>query len=355
MRQRHTYRWATAAIAFGLLATACGGESDSGETASPTEQATTDTSTPTETGTETEAASQDFGDEPLRVIVSEAYDLPMIGAEAADHLGIFEDMGLNVEILAGQEAVPGLASGDVDIAIASPNRFIGAILQGLEATIVGPTIDVWGQYFIVREDLDIDSIEEFPEGGKIGISGFGSAGHFSAVKVAEELGWTEDQYEIVTMGNLDGLMAGLRNGTIDAFAWSAQAAFSLEADGSGKVLGSVGEFIGPNPLDVITVLNSTIEERPDAVRAFCEGYYEAQRQFKDDPEMVKDIFINEWDFEAEVTPRIIDAGLPLLSESSDMEPEMFANMAEATAFTIDEAEQVTAEEVEAMYTNCSEL
>jgi ABC-type nitrate/sulfonate/bicarbonate transport system substrate-binding protein len=350
MRHRHTHRWMTTALAFGLLAAACGGEAGT----EPAE-AEPDGAAAEDTADGDAAAGQDFGEGPLRVLVSESYDLPMIGAEAAEYLGLYDEMGLDVEVIAGQEAVPGLASGDVDVAIASPNRFIGAIAKGLEATIVGPTIDVWGQYFIVRSDLGIDKVEDFPVGGKMGISRFGSAGHYSAVKVADTLGFSEDDYELVTMGGLDSLMAGLRNGTIDAFAWSAQAAFSLEADGSGTVLGSVGDVIGPNPLDVITVLNSTIEERPDAVRAFCEAYYDAQETFKNDPEMVKDVFINEWDFEAEVTPRIIDAGLPLLSTSSEMDPEMFANMAEATAFTLEDVGDITAEQVEGMYTNCSDL
>jgi ABC-type nitrate/sulfonate/bicarbonate transport system substrate-binding protein len=302
-------------------------------------------------------ASADGGgksSEPLRVITSEKYDLPMIGADAGNHFGIFEEAGLEVEVLAGQDAAQGLASGDVDIAIASPNRFIGAILEGLEATIVGPTIDVWGQYVIVRDDLEgVESTDDLT-GGRWGISSFGSAGHYSVTKIADELGWGEGDFEIVTLGDLDGLKAGLRNGTIDGFTWSAQAAFGLEEEGEAKVIGNVGEVIGPNPLDVIAVSNEAIENRPDDVRTFCEGFYEAQQRFKEDPELAEKTFIEDWDFDPAVTPRILEAGLPLLSISPDMEDEMFDNMAEATAFTIDGAE-VDGDDVRDMYTNCSEL
>jgi ABC-type nitrate/sulfonate/bicarbonate transport system substrate-binding protein len=320
-------------IAAALVTTACGGD-DGGSSGG-------------------DGGGGNASSEPLRVITSEKYDLPMIGADAGNHLGIFEEMGLDVEVLAGQEAAQGLASGDVEIAIASPNRFIGGILQGLEATLVGPTIDVWGQYVIVRADLDVDSVEDL-EGGRWGISGFGSAGHYSAEKIADELGWGEGDYEIVTLGDLEGLMAGIRNGTIDGFAWSAQAAFTLEHEGAAKVVGNVGDVIGPNPLDVIAVSNKAIEERPDDVRAFCEGFYEAQRQFKEDPELAEKTYLEEWGFEAEVTPRILEAGLPLLSTDSAMDDAMFDNMAEATTFTIDGAE-VTGDDVREMYTDCSEL
>jgi ABC-type nitrate/sulfonate/bicarbonate transport system substrate-binding protein len=291
--------------------------------------------------------------EPLRVIISEQYDVPMIGADAGNFLGTFKDRGLEVEVLAGQDAAQSLASGDIDVAIASPNRFIGGILEGLEATLVGPTINVWGQFIIVRSDLDAQKPEDLT-GGRWGITSFGSAGHYSTTKMADELSWAEGDFEIVTMGDLDGLQAGLRNGTIDGFMWSAQAAFTLEEEGAARVLGNVGDVIGPNPLDVIAVSNQTIKDRPDDVRAFCEGFYEAQKKFQDDPELAKKTFIEEWDFDPKVISRILDADLKLLSTGPEMEEAMFDNMAEATSFTIDGAE-VTGDDVRGMYTNCSEL
>jgi ABC-type nitrate/sulfonate/bicarbonate transport system substrate-binding protein len=348
-----------AGLALALTATACGGgEADDTEpvAADPIDetQGESPDDTDGETSTDTEAAQEDFGG-PLRVILSSQYNLPLIGADAADHLGIFDDMGLEVELIESQDVVPALASGDADIAIASPNRFIGGIMAGLEASIVGPTIDVWDQFFIVRADMDVESLQDFP-GGKIGISGFGSAGHYSAEKVASELGLEEGaDYEIVTMGNLDGLKAGLSNGTIDAFAWSAQAALSLQQAGDAKILGHVSEVIGPNPLDVITVSNATIQERPQAVRAFCEAYYEGQRSFKEDEELATQVFVDEWDFDAAIAGDMVAASAPYLSTGDEMTDEMFDNMADATEFTIEDVGDVSGEDVRGMYTPCSDL
>ena len=347
------FRLLASGLALALAATACGGGDDPEPAETETTEAT-ETAEATETSTDTETqAAEDFG-EPLRVILSSQYNLPLIGADAADYLGLFDEMGLEVELIESQDVVPALASGDADIAIASPNRFIGGILAGLEATIVGPTVDVWDQLFIVRADMDVESLQDFP-GGKIGVSGFGSAGHYSAEKVVAELGLTEGDYEIVTMGNLDGLKAGLSNGTIDAFAWSAQAALAMEQEGSGKILGHVSEVIGPNPLDVITVHNATIEEQPAAVRAFCEAYYEGQRQFKEDEALTTRVFIEEWEFDEAIAADMVAAGAPYLSTSDEITDEMFTNMADATEFTIEDVGEVSGEDVAAMYTPCSEL
>lgn len=337
-------------LALVLLAAACG-DDDGGSASTPTNGGNTSSTAGSDTGTD---EPEDFGGS-LRVILSSQYNLPLIGADAADVLGLFDEMGLEVELIESQDGVPALASGDADIAIASPNRFIGGILAGLDATIVGPTVDVWDQLWIVRKDMDAATMTDFP-GGKVGVSGFGSAGHYSAAKVVDELGLVEgDDYEFVTLGSLDGLLAGLSNGTIDAFAWSAQAAFTLELQGDAKVLGHVSEIIGPNPLDVIVVSNRTIADRPHAVRAFCEAYYEGQRQFKEDHDLAVRTFIDEWEFDPEVTPLMVEAGAPYLSTSDAITQEQFANMAEATRFTIEDVGDVTADDVAGMYTPCSEL
>jgi ABC-type nitrate/sulfonate/bicarbonate transport system substrate-binding protein len=288
----------------------------------------------------------------LRVITSAEYDLSMIGAEAAHELGLFEESGLDVKLMVSQDAAQALASGDADIAIASPNRFIGAIEKGLPAKIVGPTIDIWGQYIIVRSDLNLKSVDDW-EGGKIGVSNFGSAGHYSGVKLAQTLGWSESDYEIVPVGDLNGLMAALRSGSIDAFMWSAHASFTLEHEGAAHILGNVGETIGPNPLDVITATDKALEERPEDIKQFCSDYYAAQKMFKEDEQLAADTF-KKWGKDSKVMPDILDSGLPVLSTTSEITPEMIANMADATTFTID-GSKVTADAVAKMYVDCSSL
>ena len=359
MNRKHS-RGLAAIAAAALILAACGGTDDEEVAEAPdtdTEEAE-DTEEPDDTEeAEEDAAGDDEADfgGPIRVMISTRFNLPMIGSDAAEELGIFEEMGLEVENLEGQDVPQGLASGDIDVGLASPNRFIGAIVAGLDATIVGPTVDVWDQYIIVRSDLGIESVEDLEPGLSVGISSFGSAGHFSGQALAQELGWGEDDYEIATMGNLDGLLAGLRQGSIDMFMWSAQAAFTLQEEGVANLLGNVGEFIGPNPLDVIIVSNQAIEERPHAIRAFCEGFYEAQAMFQDDVDLAVDTFVDAWGYEPDITPAIVESGSRFLSRGPEITDEMLANMAEATVFTIDDVGELTADDVAAMYTSCDQL
>jgi ABC-type nitrate/sulfonate/bicarbonate transport system substrate-binding protein len=324
-RSRRLKAALTAAVSVTLLA-ACGGAGEAGETAG--------------LGT-------------VKVIQTNEHDLVMAGADVASHLGLWEDT-LAVDIAVGEQIGQALATGDADVGLGSPNRVIGAIKQGLDATIVGPTIDWWDQYLVAATDRNADGPEDL-KGATFGVTSFGSAGHFSTVKIAQELGWSESDYSVVTMGSLNGLTAGLQNGTIDAFMWSAFPAFTLEKEGRVDVVGSVRDLVGPNPLVVIAVRNEVIEERPEAVRAFCRGYYGASVALQQDPELTGRLFVQEWNQDPAVVPRVITEELPLLSKDGTLTDEMLENMVEAAKFTVEGTDDLTLDEMRGMYRNCSAL
>src|SRR5262245_25010837 len=60
----------------------------------------------------------------LRVIETDQYDLPMLGADAALQLGLWKNTSLSVQVGVGEQLGQALASGNTDIAIGSPNRLI---------------------------------------------------------------------------------------------------------------------------------------------------------------------------------------------------------------------------------------
>ena len=317
-----------AMVTVGVLVAACGGSSAAEENPSKLGQ--------------------------LTVIETDQYDVPMAGADAAQELGLWKGTSLNVKIGVGEQLGQGLASGDADVAIGSPNRIIGAALQGLDAKIVGPTIGAWDQYIVASKKSGATKPADL-KGAKFGISSFGSAGDYSTAKLAESSGWKNTDYKVVTMGNLQGLEAGLKNGTIDAFLWSAFPAYTLQESGDAKVLGSVRDDIGPNPLDVIAVNGKTLEERPKAVKAFCDGYYKAVRTLQADPKKTQKLFVEKWDKDPKVTPDVIHSELGLLSKNATITDPMMKNMIDATKYTVQGAESLDMKAMRGLYKNCDSL
>lgn len=286
----------------------------------------------------------------VRVIQSISHDLTQGGVEIAQILDLYPD-GLEVEIITGTAVAQALATGDVDMGVASPTRVTGAVLEGLEATIVAPTLDVWDQYVVASLSLGVDSIQEM-EGVRWGVSTFGSAGDYSVRKVADTLGWADP--DIVTMGDIAGLLAGLENGTIDAFMWGSFAPFEMEAQGHGVIVGSAQEVIGPMPLNIIAVRNDFLASNPAEVKAFCYGVLAANRAMQDDPAATQKIF-EGWGIPTEVVIPAMEAGLPLLSTSSLITDEQLENIVDATRLTVSGAENFDLDQMRAMYRNCDEL
>lgn len=305
-------------------------------------------------GGSTQAAEDPNNLGKLKVIETDQYDVPMAGADAAQELGLWKGTSLSVQIGVGEQLGQALASGDTDVAIGSPNRIIGAITQGLDAKIVGPTIGSWDQYIVASKKSGATKPADL-KGGKFGISSFGSAGDYSTAKLAESLGWKKSDYKEVTMGNLQGLEAGLKNGTIDAFLWSAFPAYTLQKSGDAKVLGSVRDDIGPNPLDVIAVNGKTLKERPRAVKAFCDGYYKAVRTLQADPKKTQDMFVKKWDKDPKVTPQVIHSELGLLSKNGTITDPMMKNMIDATKYTVQGTKSLDMNTMHGLYKNCDSL
>jgi ABC-type nitrate/sulfonate/bicarbonate transport system substrate-binding protein len=303
-----------------LVSTACGGSDEGGSDGG---------------GGGGSADSGDLGT--LKVVTVVPNSLLFIGVQAAEQLGTWEGTGLEVEVVEGTSPTAGqiMASGEADIGLMDGNRAAANIAQGLEATIMATCISPWSQYYIASKESGATSVEDL-EGGTFGTTGEGSAGHFSAYKLAEEMGWSDDQWTATPLGNLESLRAALTSGAIDAFAWSSTTAFNLEAMGDGVVLDSARDYVGPNVFEAFAVMDSVAEERAEAVRVFFEGYFEAIERIQDDPQLAIDVLVDEWEVNPEAAEKAVESDVPNLSTTGEITDEELEGLAEAVTFATGE-------------------
>lgn len=307
-------RWIGGALALLLVSTACGGGA-------------------ADDGGSGEGSGQGLGT--LRVVVSVPESLPFIGVQKGKDLGAWEGTGLDVELITSFSAEVGkiMAAGDADIAVQAANTAAANIAKGLEAKLTGGIVLPWGQYVIAstKTKPDATSVEDLVN-STWGISGFGSAGHFSTAKVVEAMGWSEDQYEITPLGGIREIVAALQSGTIDAFTWSAQEAFQAEVAGYGKVLQPTGDLVGPIVFEAFNVRTEVIENRPEALRVFFEGYYETISSLQEQPDKVLSILVDEWGKNPEAAKRAVEAELGEFTTDGKIPQENLQGLAEATEF-----------------------
>lgn len=279
------------------------------------------------------------GDGTINLVVSEGNSLPFIGAEAGNDLGVWEDKGIEVNIIeaTSDTTAATLASGDADLSLESGNRIVAGANSGVGISLTAGCLLPWDQHLAVADDLNADEPADL-KGKNLGISGFGSAGHFATLKMADSLGWKKGDYKITQMGSLDNLVAGLKKGTIDAFLWSVEPVLTLKYSGEAKDLGSVADLVGPNAFEAFSVRDQVAEERPDDVKAFFEGYFDAVKQLQNDPQKAIDIMVDSWKKDPKVAKEAVESMLPKLSTDGGIPEDNQKGLEDAVHLTIENSD-----------------
>lgn len=294
------------------------------------------------TGEEPSPGNGDTGPEEtvtIRVVTSVSNSFPFIAVQAAEKLGTFDDVNLNVELIEGTTPTIGqiMAGNQADIALAGAGTVVATRVQGLDISLVGSNLSYWDQRIIVGADTGINTVEDL-KGRNFGVSGAGSPGHYSVLKLAQAMGWEEGaDYTLTTLGNLGALNAALASGSIDMFAWSSQAAFQMEGNGEGKIIAPGSEFVGDNVLQAFGVMDSFLEQNPDAVKRFFEAYYETVKRLQADPQLFIDILVNDWDVEQSVAERVAAESLPELSADGVITDAELAGLADQVEVLLEQA------------------
>jgi ABC-type nitrate/sulfonate/bicarbonate transport system substrate-binding protein len=268
----------------------------------------------------------------VRLVVSEGNSLPFIAAEAAESLAVWKEEGIKVQIIDATSSTvsAAMASRNADISLQAGVRAVGDIAAGLEATLVAGCVLPWDQYILAAPTVNANSPADL-KGSRFGISGFGSAGHFATIKIADSLKWSSSDFEIVQLGSLDGMIAALKSGRIDAFVWSVEPVLTAVKGGYGKNLGSVADLVGPNAFEAFSVRDEFMNDNPELAKKFFTAYYKAVAKLKADPAGAERFVIDQWKKDPGVAKDAVDKLLPLLSDDGTIPDANIAGLKAAVA------------------------
>jgi NitT/TauT family transport system substrate-binding protein len=134
----------------------------------------------------------------------------------ARDMSLFKKYGLEVELKlynSSGQAPAVLNSGSVDIAGGGGAAFATGISKGLKISWIGVSMPKWP--LVMWAKKNINSLAEL-KGKKIGITGPGSLGAYATNVVLAAGGLKPTDVDIVSLGDLAGLLAGMREGRVDA-------------------------------------------------------------------------------------------------------------------------------------------
>lgn len=252
-----------------MVVAACGGSSDSSESADADAAATEETS-------EGDAGAEDAAPAELTKV---KYVMPWViqgeeaGQFAAVEQGFFAEEGLDVEIIPGGPDVRAgalLASGSADFAVLNPAGVFTNRQEGIPVVGVGGINQADGLLIMCKTETGIDGFEDL-SGKKVGVwVGGGEAGIQAATQEAgvavADVEWLPQKFSMEEFFN-DAFDCA------SATEWNEKHVVYKEGYENGVNVNElrptdVGLFL---PGDSIVTLESTVAERPDIVQGLVSA------------------------------------------------------------------------------------
>ena len=190
--------------------------------------------------------------------------------------GIFAKHGLDIEIAGfGGDAKlqQAMAADAVDIGLGSgPGMaFIakGAPVKAIAAMAGPPLLFA----VVVRADGSVKTVDDL-KGRKVAISTVGSATNWLMNEVSRQHGWGYDGFVQIPIGENGARIAALKSGAVDACVVEIGTALNFAERGDGRILMRFGDVAKDFIVHVIFATDKSIAQRPDALKAFLQGWFE---------------------------------------------------------------------------------
>lgn len=212
--------------------------------------------------------------------------------------GFFEDRGLNVELVPGSggaAAVPGVVSGDYDLAFGNVTSILLASSEGLPLRVVAngvastgdPETDFSG--VMVQADSPIQSAADL-QGQTISVNNLKNIGEVTIRKAIEDAGGDPTDVEFVELPFPD-MPAALEAGDVDA-AWVVEPFVTvIKGQGGRSVLANFAEPIPDLTVATYFTTEQVLQEDPELVDNFQAAMQESLAYANDNPDEVRRIIL----------------------------------------------------------------
>jgi ABC-type nitrate/sulfonate/bicarbonate transport system substrate-binding protein len=197
--------------------------------------------------------------------------LPLFGAL---QWKILEANGLQAEIIQvrSQIAYPALTSGEVQYVAGVGPASVSATLRGMQSRAVWFATEELIYSLIARPDfLNVKDLRN----KKIALTGLGGTSHVSLQIALDSVGENPKNFVYLGMGGMQ-LLPALESGTVDAALLSPPMLYFAKKKGFRELL-EVGSR-AKMPLGGLTVMVSTIRNRPDELKRVIKSLQAAKQE-----------------------------------------------------------------------------
>jgi NitT/TauT family transport system substrate-binding protein len=216
--------------------------------------------------------------------------------------GFFLEQGIDLEIEylhGGPELAQAVQEGKIQVGTIGLPPFSKAFAEGLPAKVVGSAIMRQLNYYVVARP-EIQTMTDL-KGKKIGILSFGSCDEYFIRRMLKMEGVNPDtEIELVSLGDCYGDLNCFSTGQIDAGFIGEPKVTQGEHLGLFKVLARVGDYFPKYQWGIIFARNDFIEKQPELLARILEGFRNACRHIRKNPEEAIELGSKLFDVSAEV-------------------------------------------------------
>jgi NitT/TauT family transport system substrate-binding protein len=243
-------------------------------------------------------------------------------------VGIFAKHGLDIE----ESASTGdaklqqlLTSGSVDIGIGGgPGMAFAA--KGVPAKAVA---EMYGaprnMAVMVGYDSPIKTVDDL-KGKKIGVTTVGSLTAWIGERINQKMGWGDNGIDVVPIGGMPPARAAVRTHQIDGYIGALEAGYMLEEAKEWRVVTTASPFVDHFITHVIFARDELIEQHPDTVRAFLQGWFETIAYVKAHKDQTVEISAKAVNLSPTVAARAYDEQIGGFSTDGAFDPLAVATL-----------------------------
>jgi ABC-type nitrate/sulfonate/bicarbonate transport system substrate-binding protein len=254
--------------------------------------------------------------EKLRVGKAVAFAWTFTPLDVGIQMGIFAKHGIEVEASAfngDAKLQQGLTSDSVDIGIGS-GPGMAFMVKGVPAKAVGVMAGVpRNMAVMVGYDSPIKTVDDL-KGKKLGVTTVGSLTDWIGKRIGTQKGWGPAGITTVPVGGMPPARAAIKTNQIDGYIGALEIGISLEEAKEWRVITSAMPFVDHFITHVFFVREEVIAQRPQAVKAFLQGWQDTIAFMK--ANKVKTV---------EITSKVIQVAPSVIDRAYDQQIDIFSD------------------------------
>jgi NitT/TauT family transport system substrate-binding protein len=261
----------------------------------------------------------------LRVGKAVAENFGFVPLDVGIEFGIFSKHGLTVEeviFTGGAKAAQAMTAGSIDISLSAGPEMAFVAKGAPEIAVASISSSPVFMGFCVGSQSTARSLDDL-RGKKIGVTSPGSLTDWLVQDLNRVKGWTgtDGAVPVAIGGSAAADIAALRTGEVAATVNNAQFGYALEEKHAGRLLADCAQYVKTIELFTIYASNALVQQRPEAVRTFLKGWFDAVAYMKEHKSETVQIASKVMGYPPSVTERSYDGLMSEFSTDGRFKPE----------------------------------